>query len=192
MGKGRDWNNISDEELINEYLISLENHIFKVLYLRYKDKIFFYIKNFLYYASEEVILDIVDETFIRAYAKLSDLKEKKFFKSWLYRIAHNLCVDFLKDQEKEIISDMESYKSQIDNRVDIEKQAIDKELLKFIYRTIDTFNNEIREIIILKFFHNLTYREIANIVKKPERSVRYQLDKALIDMEIKIRKEGFL
>lgn len=153
--------------------------------------IFTYIKRFLYYSSEDIIIDLLDEVFIKVYLKLPHLKDKKLFKSWLYRIAHNLCVDYIKTKKAEILDNKDILNQTIDKRINIEKEYMDNELMEYMINAIEHFSSDIRAIIIFKFFQGLTFDEISEIVKTPVRTIKFKLRNALSELGAKLKQEGF-
>lgn len=185
-----DWKNVAEQELIEEYLLQENDEIFKEIYNRYKDVIFTYVKRFLCYSSDDIILDLVDEIFIKVYLKLPHLKDSRYFKNWIYRIAHNLCVDYIKSKKHEILDGNDFLNQTEDKRVNIEGDYIDNEMTEYLLNAINDFSSEVRSIIILKFFQGLTFNEISEILKIPIRTLKYKLRQALLKLGEKLKKEG--
>ncbi|MDD5066892.1 MAG: RNA polymerase sigma factor [bacterium] len=163
---------------------------FRELYNRYKNPIFSYIKRYLYYSSDDIISDLTNDVFIRAYMNLPHLKKVKYFKSWLYRIAHNLCIDYIRTK-KAVHLDMDHLPDNtVDKRVDLENDYVENEKIETMLNIIDNFDYEIKALIILKFFQGLTFKEISEILQIPVRSLQYKLRNALTELEFKLKKEG--
>lgn len=187
--KQQEYQDLSDQELIQKYLENKNDDIFKILYQRYNKKIFYYIKKYLYYLSHDLIEELTSEVFVRVYLNLEKLRDRDKFRSWIYLIAHNQCVNFIKSEhsKKEIHNLSEEI---IDNRSNMEEKCQEKELKQFIFHEINKLDNKTRELVILKFYQNLTYEEIEEIVGITVRSLKYKLKNVLKDLNKKLIKEG--
>ena len=75
-----------------------ESVVFDQLYLRHRDRIHGVIRSII--ADPDDALDLTQEVFLKAYQKLSEFKHAAQFYSWLYRIAVNQCIDFIRRQSK--------------------------------------------------------------------------------------------
>lgn len=119
--------------------------------------------------NEEDALELSQEGFVRAFRSIKRYDLKKNFFPWLYQIIKNLCLDFLNKRKKDLIMS-EKLKA-----IDLEKtreKRIDKES---VWQAIETLKPEQREIIVLKYFQNYSYREIADIMDKPLGSIMSSL-----------------
>ena len=105
-------------------------------------------------------LDISQEAFIRAFRKIKKFDTKRPFFPWFYRILKNLCVDHYKRRRRL-------------NEVPLENVRVlaveheDREMKKALWKGIDELPDEQKEIIVLRYFQQLSYQEIAEILDKP-------------------------
>jgi RNA polymerase sigma-70 factor (ECF subfamily) len=105
-------------------------------------------------------LDISQEAFIRAFRKIKQFDTKRPFFPWFYRILKNLCIDHYKHRRRL-------------NEVPLENVRIlaveheDREMKKALWKGIDELPDEQKEIIVLRYFQQLSYQEIAEILDKP-------------------------
>jgi len=181
---------LDDFTLLKEYLKSNDDKLFEELYKRYNKRIYNYMKFILQYIPEDLVMDLTDEVFINAYIglkRLTDLKSNFSFKSWLYRIAHNVSINYLKSH-KEFHQISESI---LDTKTDVEEKIIKDETREFILKEINKFEPVTREAILLKFYHNLTYDEIAEILDVSVRKVKYKVKDGLIILGEKLKKAGY-
>lgn len=88
---------LPDSVLITRFR-SGETSVFDQLYLRHRDRIHGVIRFII--ADPDDALDLTQEVFFKAYQKLSAFKRVSQFYSWLYRIAVNQCIDFIRRQSK--------------------------------------------------------------------------------------------
>lgn len=115
--------------------------------------------------------DITQETFLRFFEKLSEYRYMGKTRNYLYTIAGNLCKDygrkrkecFLDEQEAEVQSlPKPSETEAILNRISMEK-------------ALDSLPDELREVIVLHYFHGLKLAEIAGILRIGLPLVKYRL-----------------
>jgi RNA polymerase sigma-70 factor, ECF subfamily len=185
--------NYNDSELINLYITNKDNDAFKVLYNRYKDNIYNYIKNFLFYAPLEVIHEILNETFIEMYLNLFKLNNFDAFKPWLYQIARYKCIHYIKERKRTktvpLIEDESNHL--LDHRVNLEKDIIEVEMRKFLLKQIGNLDDKNREIVILKFFNKLTYEDIAKMTGIPIRTLKRNMNKIFYLLKEKLLQGGY-
>lgn len=86
--------NLSDEELIRQYLHSSPNACFETLYNRYVSKI--YKRCFSLTKDSEKAQDFTHDIFIRMFSRLDRFQERSTFSTWLHAISHNYCMDQLR------------------------------------------------------------------------------------------------
>lgn len=189
MGK-REYQHLHDTDLVKEYLKDENDIIFREIYLRYNKKIFYYIKKYLYYESHDIIEEIVNDVFIKIYVNISKLKNIDKFRSWVYQIAHNRCVNHIEAQhsrkEFSLLSDQI-----LDKKADFEEHFLENELLSFVFKEISKFDDKIREVIVLKYYQNLTYNEISEVTNISVRSLKYIIKKTFIKIDNKLKRAGF-
>ncbi len=134
---------------------------FWTLYDRYVDKIyrFIYVKT----SKKEVSEDLTSEVFIKALNNINRFKVQSWatFKSWIYRIAHNLVIDYYRCQKEDLALDdyMNLWKIE-----DFWKALDDKEKVKKVLDFLDTLKKEHKEIVIMRIWDNLSYKEISDII----------------------------
>lgn len=145
-----------------------DGEAFAALYDRYVEKIY----RFVYYKvfSRETTEDIVSEAFLKAYDRIVTYDSSKgSFSSWLYRIAGNLVIDHYRaKKETENIED--AFALGFDDRLAEKLDA--KESFKKISAYLENLSSKQREIIILRVWEELPYKEIAEIVGGSEGSVK--------------------
>lgn len=111
--------------------------------------------------NQQDALDISQESFIRAFRKIESYNTQRPFFPWFYKLMKNLCLDHLKRKGR-IINEIPLENVQVP-----EKEGEDKELKEVLWRGIERLPLEQKEVIILRYFHQMSYREIAEITGKP-------------------------
>ncbi|MEA2022162.1 MAG: sigma-70 family RNA polymerase sigma factor [Candidatus Caldatribacteriota bacterium] len=132
----------------------------------------------------EMADDITQETFLKAYRSLKQVKAEFKFSNWLFKIATNLCKDQFKKKKPvakisldESISVVES-RIPRDNSLDPEEKLVVKEEQKQVLEAIESLPFIYRKIIVLRYIQDLAYKEIADILKMPMGRVKVQLHRA--------------
>ena len=101
--------NMSLEALVINYQTSKDNASFGELYHRYYRNLFAYCKKIT--GEREDAYDITTNTFMKAAEKIHQLSSPEFFPSWLFRIAHNMCIDNRKAKRKSKTFAIEDYQN---------------------------------------------------------------------------------
>jgi len=105
-------------------------------------------------------LDLSQDTFIKAFRKIKSFDTSRPFFPWFYRILKNICIDHFKRvrHRNEIPLEENTFLTQ-------EKE--DKEMKEALWQGIEKLTFEQKEIIILRYFREFSYQEIAEITGKP-------------------------
>lgn len=160
------------EKLLGKYKLPVFNLIYRI------------VRNF---ADGE---DLAQETFIKAFRNLNKYDSKYPFLTWLFRIAHNTTIDFLRAKKNIVVSidDPEKPIPIEDNAFSPEKTAqinFDKNML---YNALDKINPLYREVLLLSYKEQLDYSEISKILDIPLGTVKIRLFRARDALKQKLRK----
>lgn len=166
-----------DKILIQEFKNGNRSSLEK-LYLKYKKSLFrliwYYVQNI---DDAEDILQMVFEKLIKNIHKYSPQKDVSF-KTYLYRISINQCKDFLRHKKLLNWIKMDSVKEIAERDANIE--AIEKEEIKSLVRkSVKELPSKYRDVIILIYFENMKYDEVANILNKPLGTVKSRVNYGL-------------
>jgi RNA polymerase sigma-70 factor (ECF subfamily) len=161
-----------------------DNFYFRVLEKKYKKLIASLIRRMI--KDEEDVLDLTQETFIKAYNALDTFQEGYSFSSWIYRIASNNCIDFLRKKRFQTVSlDQPLFDSDDDNYFDVEDVTsrpdtnyLAEERREIINKAIDELPESFKAIIKLRHEDDLDYTEIANKLNMPIGTVKAHLFRA--------------
>ena len=134
---------------------------------------------------EEDARDVTQETFLRAFRALGGFKGDAKFSSWLYRIALNLCRDWMRKNRRTPVVDvpegvdMEQLAAERGPTETVEDLAARAELSRGVAKAMELLPAEQRESIILKEYHGLTFQEIADLMKCPLSTVKTRVYQGL-------------
>ncbi|MBQ4461989.1 MAG: sigma-70 family RNA polymerase sigma factor [Bacteroidaceae bacterium] len=163
----KSYKNHSDEELVKLY-VQGNNEAFDALLSRYNTKVYNYIYGFVH--NEALAEDLFQETFIKAIITLKQggYSESGKFSSWLMRIAHNKVFDvFRLEKHDNTVSndeydvDLYDYSQLLEGNVEdniVADQTIDE--LNYL---ITLLNEDQREIIKMRYYQELSFKEISDI-----------------------------
>jgi len=148
-------------------------------------------------SDEELSKDITQITFTRAFEGLRKLKDKTKFSSWVCSIAVNVSKDMLRTKitnRNKIIS-LYDKKGNIQNHLqdmvdfdNIEEEYEAIEMIKDLFKYINTLNIEEKQLIHLRYFEDYTYSEIAKHLKMKQSTVGMKLLRIKEKLESNIKK----
>jgi RNA polymerase sigma-70 factor (ECF subfamily) len=143
---------------------------------------------------EEDARDICQETFLRAFRGIKGFKGQAKFSSWLYRIALNLCRDWIRRERrspKVTTLDTETEAAPADDRTEsAESVTVRRDLGRLITQAMATLTEEQRTTIVLKEYHGLTFQEISDLQGCPLSTVKTRLYQGLSTLRRQLRRSG--
>lgn len=133
--------------------------------------------------------DLTQETFIKAYKRIDSLKDISKIKSWLMRIAYNLCLDYFKTASKNKIDSWDSIEEVFSSHIlPIGKQLERDEMSQCVQEKMLLLPQSYRTILCLFDIAGLTHSEIAEVLEINTSNVKVRLHRARAKMK-KILKE---
>jgi len=167
---------------------------FGELIRRYQDKIYTIVFGQL--QSREDALDLTQEVFLKAYAKLGLFREDSIFYTWLYRIAVNSCIDFARRRrrvqdpvplEGELLGEV-GYEP-VDARVgaDPERSLVNKELGALLRSLIQALPEPLRMAVILHDIEGLPQKDIAAIMGCPLGTVKSRIQRGRFELRERLQ-----
>jgi len=183
----------SDYELIMRF-VKGEQSCFEELIHRHKNKVFAYIS--LYIRDQALAEDIFQDTFLKV---IQSVKNDKYydngkFISWVMRIAHNLIIDhFRRIKQMNTISN-DNYESDLFNSTrfaedSVEDDMVNRQIQKDVRKIINQLPDDQREVVILRHYADLSFKEIAGITNVSINTALGRMRYALINMR-KIMEEN--
>ncbi len=134
---------------------------------------------------EEDARDVTQETFLRAFRGLAAFKGQAKFSSWLYRIALNLCRDWIRRKKRSPMAtlpedvELEDLASDTGPTETVEDLVSRRELSELVEAAMARLPEEQRTAIILKEYHGMTFQEIADLQGCPLSTVKTRLYQGL-------------
>ena len=183
----------TDEELVARS-ISGDADSFNELILRWERPI--YALAYRTIGREEDARDVCQETFLRAFRALPGFRGQAKFSSWLYRIALNLCRDWIRRQQRAPVSQMPEdvdpaeLMAETEPAESIEDLVARRELSAIVAEAMKSLSDEQRTAIILKEYHGMTFQEIADMQGCPLSTVKTRLYQGLSQLRRQLERRG--
>lgn len=151
---------------------------FGLLMERYKAKISRYAKKFLF--GREDVEDLVQEVFIKAYINIQSFDARRRFSPWLYRIAHNTFINAMRKHQRARITflDLDTLFPHPVARETADRGALDGDLAQLLDRYLGRLPPKYREPLVLYFYQELGYQEIADLLQIPVSTVGVRIARA--------------
>lgn len=152
------------EEQFSEKITEIQNKLYRLAYC--------YVKN------EQEALDIVAEAVYKGYIAYGKMESMTYFDSWMSRIVINTAIDHIRRNQR--VTYMEDHAQEF---VAPERGASLEEKMD-LYDALDRLIPEERAYIILKFFVNLPFREMAEVLSIPENTVKSKFYRIIKKLKI--------
>lgn len=156
-----------EEKIIIQQIKKGDTEAFNRLLDIYESKVFGFINRMI--NDRHRAQDVTQETFIKVFKNISSYKSSKVFSTWLFTIAKNETFNYLRQLNKVKFVDM--IESEDTKTNSIEEQYLIKEMYVEVCRIIDKLPKKYRDLIILKYFLGLSYKEISERMDFPIKKV---------------------
>jgi RNA polymerase sigma-70 factor (ECF subfamily) len=170
-----------DAESFNELILRWERPIYALAYRTI--------------GREQDARDVCQETFLRAFRALPRFRGQAKFSSWLYRIALNLCRDWLRRERRTPVVDtprdvdLMDLAAAAEPSESIEDLVARRDEMRIVERAMALLPDEQRTAIVLKEYHGLTFQEIADLIGCPLSTVKTRLYQGLTVLRRELAKD---
>ncbi len=174
----------SDGILANESLHG-DECAFEGLYKRYRPALFKFIFNLL--RDYDLSCDILQQVFLQLYISLPTLKTNKPFKSWLFKVARNRCLDELRRKRVVRFSEFDTYNEEDESEMltfvqdpcplpeEIAEQHDEQD---YLLKAIKNLPPRFRSVVFLRYTRQLTFPEIGKTLGMPEATAKTYFSRA--------------
>ncbi|MCM8710749.1 sigma-70 family RNA polymerase sigma factor [Clostridium sp. SYSU_GA19001] len=162
---------------------------FNILVNKYELTILRFVYNIL--KDREAAEDITQEVFITVYNKLYTFDKNYKFSNWIFQIARNKCIDYIRKYKRVYEANVEETRDIASSLISPEQSVEFKETKKLVENFLNTLNDVDKQIIILRYSNeNITFRDMAEIMKMTESAVKRRYYKARDKFkEFRVNKE---
>lgn len=166
-----------------------------VLVERYQDRIFSVVFN--YVPNRDDAADIVQDSFVKAYTKLRTFDSESAFYTWLYRIAINAAIDFLRKKKSRNVDSLDEEKyTEVgfepvsrDASADPERAALRSEQAVILRRALDALSDKLKAVAILHDVEGLSQEEVAQVLGIPVGTVKSRVSRARAELRYLLRSQ---
>lgn len=152
----------------DEYIITLfhvkkeEQQAFRLLVNKYKERLYWHIRKIL--ISHEDTDDVLQNVFVKIWQGLKEFRyEAKLF-TWMYRIATNEALNFLSEKRRKVYGNMDEISAFLENTLESDGYFSGDEIQKELQKAILTLTDRQRVIFNMKYFDDLSYEDISQIL----------------------------
>ncbi len=134
--------------------------------------------------------DLAADTFCYLLIRKPSFREEAKFKTWLFRIAKNKAIDFLRKQKRYPEISFENGDFELPHFDLPENALFQKETNQKLYAAMQTLPQQYRTVLCLIYFENMSYKQAARVLKKTEKQIKNDAYRARQALKIACRKEG--
>jgi RNA polymerase sigma-70 factor (ECF subfamily) len=152
--------------------------MFGPLLERYEEKLLRYGRKFL--REPEDIRDIVQDVLVSAYQNIQSFDAGQRFSPWIYRIAHNAFVNELRRKSRNplVYVDFDTFLAHPAYEDPMVREREQAEVRAMIEKSLENLDYKYREVLILYYLEDLSYKDIADVLEVPQGTVGVRLKRA--------------
>ncbi|GAC1463946.1 MAG: sigma-70 family RNA polymerase sigma factor [Ktedonobacteraceae bacterium] len=177
----------STDAILAKKVLEGDQRAFEVLVRRYSTSLFNFICHFL--GDYDQASDVLQQVFMRFYTSLSKLETGEPFKSWLFQVARNCCVDELRRRRRYALHFSQLEVENGDGEVSIlndipDPSPLPEELMERhdlqlqLQQAIDTLPPRFRSVVLLRYASQLSFAEIGKVLSMPEATAKTYFHRA--------------
>lgn len=174
-----------------------DNKAFQTLLKKYRKSVYYMLLKMVKNADDAE--DLTQEAFAKAFNSIEKFDSKYAFSTWLFRIATNNCIDFIRKKRVQTVSidqpvegdDGSNMRFDVkDEELDPNEAMLKKQRKRYLNMAIERLPEKYKVLVQLRYFQELSYEEVARELEIPLGTVKAQLFRAreLLNQELKNMK----
>ena len=185
--------NRSDQQLVSDYLSGDEKSL-EVLFGRYLKPIYSF--TYRYIGGGQDAEDVTQEAFVKAWRNLKKFDQQKSFKTWIFSIAKNAALDFLKKKKAIPFSEFENEDGEnaltetLADSSPLPQELLEKaDIVKILNAAIEKLSPKYRMVLFLRYNDHFTFREIAEIFGESLNTIKSRHQRAILILRKMLKAE---
>ena len=140
--------------------------------------------------SKEDAEDLTSQVFLKSWVYLKEPgKEIQNLRSFLYKTAHNLVVDYYRKKRKIPLPLNEEFEKKFFYEKDIVQQINSQEELRAVRNAIKKLKEDFQEVLVLRYIDDLSIEEIAHIIQKSKNAIYVTISRAVKELKIILQED---
>jgi len=173
---------VAEDNTLIKLVKSGHSEIYDEIVKRYEKKLFSYIYRLV--GNKEEAEDILQNVFVKAYKNIKTFDIERKFSSWIYRIAHNEAINFLKKKNKrrfvsweDIVTSKDKLETKSEERSPIDIWIREESRLQ-IQEALGHLPEKYQKVLLFRYFSEKSYEEIGKLIGSPVNTVGTIINRA--------------
>jgi len=154
---------------------------FKLLMEQYSERLYWHIRSLV--GSHENADDVLQNTLIKVFKSISGFKQQSKLYTWLYRIATNEALTFLKKEQRRQTEDLEGEGKNHLYSLRAEASLDGQRIWDLLQQAVSTLPDKQKTVFVLRYFEEMSYRDISEILGTSEGGLKASFHHALKKVE---------
>ncbi len=182
-------NEVSEQELIEQLRgEQTKEKAFRILVLQYQERLYWHVRRIV--KTHENADDVVQNVFVKIYRNIDNFKGDSKLYTWLYRIATNESLTFLKQQQRHVTEAIDNPEDNLVERLTADVDMEGEMIQKILKNAIDQLPEKQKLVFNMRYFEELSYQAISDILGTSEGALKASYHHAAKKIEEFIRKQS--
>lgn len=152
---------MKDEDIIGIYRNGERERAFTEIVKAYSERLFWYVRR--YVGCQEDADDLIQEIFVKVWAALPSFRGEARLFTWIYRIATNEALNFLRRQRVRAALNFKSLDSEVERRIDEDPYFNGGEAERRLMKALQKLPQKQRIVFSMRYFEDMSYEEISEV-----------------------------
>lgn len=157
------------------------NYGFNLLVREYQERVYWHVRKMV--VDHDDADDLVQEIFVKVWKNLGSFREDSKLFTWIYRIATNECLTFLKKKKRKFFVSINDVQAELSSKLENEPSISGDEIQLKLQKALLTLPDKQRVVFNMKYFDELKFKEIAEITKTSEGALKASYHHAVKKIE---------
>lgn len=154
---------MEDKELVEKFKNpESRNYVFNLLVRKYQEKIYWHIRKMVIDHNDAD--DLTQETFLKVWQHLAEFQEKSQLYTWIYRIATNECLNFLRRKKQKFFLPIANVSKELLKKLETDPYVCGDEIAINLQKAILKLPEKQRLVFNMRYFDEMSYEEISEIL----------------------------